>query len=216
MAKVLYVRGFKDNLHDRLDREARKSGVSAASILEQAFEDWLDHKKEIPTKHHLVLYSEKESLMNFLKKMEELTQNDWTKICLGPDSYSKTYLKKHGWQDVTISPYVKGIKNTENYSAKVFDQAAKKVSNKTAIMGFMTGDIASRFSLKKANEIERLANSKRKGGIIFCPFNINDLTGTSIADLLELIEEHDKVYVLKKKEIFELNLSSTNPSALLL
>ena len=58
MSKVLYVRGFSNQLHGQLDEQAKKEGISAASILENAFEEWLKNKKEIPTKHYLVLYSD--------------------------------------------------------------------------------------------------------------------------------------------------------------
>jgi len=53
MSKVLYVRGFNEQLHDELDGQAKKEGVSPASILENAFEEWLKNKQEIPTKHYL-------------------------------------------------------------------------------------------------------------------------------------------------------------------
>ena len=83
-------------------------------------------------------------------------------------------------------------------------------------MGFMTGDIAERFSLKKANDVERIFNSKFESGITFCPFNLNKTMDSSMADILELIAEHDKAFVLEKNAIFELNLSKTNHSKLLL
>jgi len=83
-------------------------------------------------------------------------------------------------------------------------------------MGFMTGDVAERFSLKKANDLERIANSKLESGVTFCPFNMSRVMDSSITDVLELIAAHDKTFVLKKNEIFELNLSKTNHSKLLL
>jgi len=50
MSKVLYVRGFNEKLHSELDDQARKEGIPPASILENAFEEWLKNKKEVPTK----------------------------------------------------------------------------------------------------------------------------------------------------------------------
>ncbi len=41
MGQVLYVRGFNEELHSKLDDQSRKEGVSPASILEDAFEEWL-------------------------------------------------------------------------------------------------------------------------------------------------------------------------------
>jgi hypothetical protein len=45
MAKVLYVRGFSDKLHEKLDDQVREEGIPAASILENAFEEWLKTNK---------------------------------------------------------------------------------------------------------------------------------------------------------------------------
>jgi len=66
--------------------------------------------------------------------------------------------------------------------------------------------------LNKANELEKIASAKITSGIIFCPFDMTKLMNSSMVSLLELIDEHDKVYVLKKNEIFELNINKTNHS----
>jgi len=218
VAKTLYVRTISDSVHDKLSDLSQKQGVTVGSIIEEAVDEWVKQKQDIPTKHYLVLYADKDSLLNFLRKIEELTKEGWAKVCLGPDSLEGIkFLKKRHWMDVTISPYVQGIKNPEKYSAEVFDKVVKEESDtKSVFMGFMTGDIAERFSLKKANDVERIFNSKFESGITFCPFNLNTTMDSSMADILELIAEHDKAFVLKKNAIFELNLSKTNHSKLLL
>jgi len=214
MSKTLYVRTFNETMYDQLSDHSQKQGVTVGSIIEDAVGKWLKHKHVIPASHNLVLYSDEDSLLNFLKKMEELTKDDWTRVTLGPDSHDgKKFLKKKNWIDVTISPYAQGIKKPEKYSAKVFDKVAKEVSGKKSVfMGFMTGDSAGRFSLNKANELEKIASAKITSGIIFCLFDMTRLMNSSMVSLLELIDEHDKVYVLKKNEIFELNISKTNHS----
>ena len=169
MSKVLYVRGFNDKLHQKLDDQAKKEGISAASILESAFEDWLKNKDEIPTKHYLVLYSDDESLQTFLKKVNDLENDDWFHATLGPESHKGVkYLKKHGWYDVTSSPYRQGIKNVRKYASKVFDNLARVTDKKqSCFVGFMTEDVAHHHSLDKASEVENIFNSKRIGGVVF-------------------------------------------------
>jgi len=218
MPKTLYVRTFNETMYDQLSDHSQKQGVTVGSIIEDAVGEWMKHKHDTPTKHHLVLYYDNESLLHFLRKMEEITKEDWNRVCLGPESHEgQKFLKKRHWMDVTISPYAQGIRNPEKYSAKVFDKVAKNASEKKSVfMGFMTGDVAIRFSLKKAIDLERISNSKRGSGIIFCPYDMTRLTGSNLIDLLEVINEHDKVFVLKKNEILELNLSKTNHSKLLL
>ncbi len=87
MAKVLYVRGFDDKLHNKLDEQAREDGVSPASILENAFEEWLKSKQGIPAVHYLLLYSDDKSLLDFLKKIKNLIDNDWVKVTGGPQNH---------------------------------------------------------------------------------------------------------------------------------
>jgi hypothetical protein len=218
MSKTLYVRSFSETIHDQLNDISREQEVPVGSIIEEAVNEWIKHKGDTPKQHNLVLYSDEESLLYFLKKMEDLTKQDWNRICLGPESHQgKSFLKKKEWKDVTIYPYAQGLKNAEKYSAKVFDKINKEANDKESmVMGFMTGDVAARYSLRKPIELEKIANETITSGIVFCPFKMNDLTGTNMIELFELINEHDKVFVLKKNEVFELNLNKINHSKLLL
>ena len=114
MSKVLFIRGLNESLRERLDTTARKEGLSTTSIIEEAIEGWLDKAKEIPTKHHLVLYSDKESLMNFIKKMDKLTNEHWNKFCVGDkDNKEINFLKKNHWENIAILPYTQLLKNSE-------------------------------------------------------------------------------------------------------
>jgi len=218
MSKVLYVRGFNEKLHEELDDQARKEGVSSASILENAFEEWLKNKQGTPTKHYLVLYSDDKSLLNFVRKVNDLDDGDWFHVTCGPQSHTGVkYLKKHGWFDATISPYIQGIKNPEKYSSKVFDHLEKVTADKQAcFIGFMTEDIAQRYSLQKASEIEKIYNTKRIGGVVFCPYDMRKLNDFNFTDIFELFENHDEIFVLKENEVYKLNVDKTNHAKLFL
>ena len=218
MAKTLYVRNVSETIHDKLNDISKEQGVPIGSILEEAVNEWVKNKDTIPTQHNLILYSDEESLLNFLKKMEELTKQDWNRITLGPESHKgKNYLKRKQWKDITIFPYAQGLKNAEKYSSQVFDKANKETKDtKSMFMGFMTGDVAAKYSLKKSIELEKISNQKIKSGIVFCPFNMKDLVGTNMVELFDLINEHEKIFVLKKNEVYELNLNKTNHLKLLL
>ena len=218
MTKTLYVRNVSETIHDKLNDISKEQGVPIGSILEEAVNEWIKHKDTIPTQHNLILYSDEESLLNFLKKMEELTKQDWNRITLGPESHKgKNYLKRKQWKDITIFPYAQGLKNAEKYSSQVFDKVNKETKDKKSMfMGFMTGDVAAKYSLKKSIELEKISNQKMKSGIVFCPFNMKDLVGTNMVELFDLINEHEKIFVLKKNEVYELNLNKTNHLKLLL
>jgi len=218
MSKVLYVRGFNEKLHEELDDQAKKEGVSSASILEDAFEDWLKNKQGVLTKHYLVLYSDDRALLNFIRKVNDLDDGDWFHVTCGPQSHTGVkFLKKHGWFDATISPYIQGIKNPEKYSSKVFDHLEKVTADKQAcFIGFMTEDIAHRYSLQKASEIEKMYNTKRIGGVVFCPYDMRKLNDFNFTDIFELFENHDEIFVLKENEVYKLSVDKTNHAKLFL
>ena len=213
MSKVLYVRGFDDSLHNKLNDQSRKEGVSPASILEEAYEEWLKKRQGTPAMHYLLLYSDKKSLLNFLRKAKEMLNDDFVKLCAGPPSHSAIkFLKKNGWIDGTNPSYAQGIKKTpEQYTSKVFDHLAEISSGRNScFMGFMTEDVAFQHSLKRANEIEHIYNTKRIGGIVFCPYEMTKLKNYSLGDLLKLFEEHDKGYIVEGNDVHEINIRNTN------
>jgi len=218
MSKVLYVRGFDEKLHGELDDQAKKEGVSSASILEIALEEWLKNKQETPTKHYLVLYSDDKALQNFIRKINDLDDGDWFHATCGPESHTGVkYLKKRGWFDATVSPYIQGMKNPEKYSSKVFDHLGRVTSDKkTCFVGFMTEDIAQRHSLQKASEVEKIYNTKKIGGVVFCPYNMTKLNKFNFTDIFKIFEEHDEIFVLKENEIYKLNVDKTNHAKLFL
>lgn len=218
MSKVLYVRGFNEKLHQELDEQARKEGVTSASILENAFEEWIKNKNEIPTKHYLILYSDNKALLNFVQKINEVDDTKWFRVTCGSESnVAVKYLKKHGWFDATISPYVQGIKNPEKYSSKLYDNLGRIAADKqTCFLGFMTEDVAHQHSLQKASEVEKKYNTNRIKGIVFCPYDMTKFNKFSFTEIFKIIEEHDEIFVLKENEIFKLNLDKTNHPKLFL
>ncbi len=218
MSKVLYVRGFNEKLHGELDDQAKKDGVSPASILENAFEEWIKNKQGTPTKHYLVLYSDNKSLLNFVRRVNDLNDDDWFHVTCGPQSHPGVkFLKKHGWFDASISPYTQGIKKPEEYSTKVFDRLRDVAADKqTCFIGFMTEDIAQRFSLQKAIETEKIYNTKRIGGVVFCPYDMKKLNNFNFTEIFELFENHDEIFVLKENEVYKLNVDKTNHAKLFL
>ncbi len=88
---------FSEKLHDELDDQARKEGVSPASILENAFEYWLKNKKEISTKHYLVLYSDDHELLNFVKNVNDLSDSNWFHVTCGPRSHIGVVFFDKSW-----------------------------------------------------------------------------------------------------------------------
>ena len=74
MTRDLIVRGFDDQIHSSLGKIASQKGVSINSIVKDAVDKWLKQQQEIPKKHHLVIYSDNESMIGLLKSMDRLAR----------------------------------------------------------------------------------------------------------------------------------------------
>ncbi len=212
MSKTLFVRGIRNSTHKKINDEANKKGVTAASILEDAFEKWFKDQKDLPKKHFAVLYSDEQSLLNFMLKVKETLGNEWTHACFGPSShFAMKFLKKHGWSNVTIQPFSEVQKNTSSYMKRIFDLRSKAAKKKpVASMGFITEYLAHTNSFKKANFVEEAYNSCRSAGIAFCPYDPKYMKDASLNDIMEMFDLHDKVLIVKKDNVFELDIRKTN------
>ena len=212
MSKTLFVRGIRNSTHKKINDESNKRGVTVASILEDAFEKWFKDQKTLPKKHFAVLYSDEESLQNFMIKVKEALGNEWTHACVGPPShFAIKFLKKHGWSNITIQPFSQIQKNTSSYMKKIFDLRSKAAKKKpVASMGFITEFLAHTNSFKKANSVEDSYNNCRSAGIAFCPYDFKYMKETTLNDMMEMFDLHDKILIVKKDDVFELDIRKTN------
>lgn len=212
MSKTLFVRGIRSSTHKKINDEANKKGITAASILEDAFEKWFKDQKDLPKKHFAVLYSDEQSLLNFMLKVKEALGDEWLHVCFGPSShFAIKFLEKHGWNNVTIQPFSQVQKKTSSYIKRIFNLRSKAAKKKpVASMGFITEHLAHTNSFKKANWVEGSYNNCRSAGIAFCPYDTKYMKEATLNDKMEMFGLHDKVLIVKKDDVFELDVRKTN------
>jgi hypothetical protein len=121
MAHTLIVRGFDDQVHEKLGGMANQRGVSINSIVKDAVDIWLKEQQlEAPKKHHLVIYSDEESVMRTLKMMDRLAEvGNLFKCFIGsPGDASTRLLSKLKWYDGAIKayPYPSSLQKLEKNS----------------------------------------------------------------------------------------------------
>ncbi|MGZ8891308.1 MAG: hypothetical protein ACXW0J_07905, partial [Nitrososphaeraceae archaeon] len=108
MTHSLIIRGFNDQVHEQLGEIANQRGVSINSIVKDAVDMWLKkNESEVPRKHHLVIYSDDESIMRLLKSMDRLAKEGNVFRCFfgPPHNPSTELLSKLKWYDGTAEPY---------------------------------------------------------------------------------------------------------------
>jgi hypothetical protein len=247
MTQNLIIRGFDDKVHTRLGELAQERGVSINSIVKDAVDKWLKQQQQsqIPRKHHLVIYSDNQSMMGLLKSMDRLAkEGDLFRCFFGPpDTPSTELLSKLKWYDGTVEPYcyppsttsssgttnyqvrqhhqqqaqqIQSQKNIIKYCGKVMENIAKNANNKqVCCMDFLINDIA-KTSLKQALTIEEAYNNDRIAGLMYCTYKTESLLKSEIKDMIELFEMHDQIFILKDDEVYKLHVTKENVHKLFL
>jgi len=226
MTRDLIVRGFDDQVHSTLGRIANEKRVSINSIVKDAVDKWLKYQQEIPKKHHLIVYSDHESMLALLKSMDRLAkESDLFRCYCGPPlSPETTFLSKLKWYDGTPMPYYftnhshlakkQILTSPRNDITKYCKQVITKiedVSNNRQLccMDFLINDI-SKNSLKQAMIVEQLYDNNRLSGLMYCNYMTESLINSDINNMIELFEMHDQVFILKDTEVYKLHVTKEN------
>jgi hypothetical protein len=237
MAHNLIIRGFDDQVHEKLGELANLRGISINSIVKDAVDVWLEKQQsEAPRKHHLVIYSDDESMIRLLKSMDRLAQEGNLFRCFTgpPDSPTTELLSKLKWYDGTVEPYAysregkqlkqqlqsqvqsQTQKNILRYCGRVMENIAKNADNRqVCCMDFLINDVR-RASLKQALTIERVYDNDRIAGLMYCAYKTDNLLNSEIKDLIELFELHDQVFIVKEDEVYKLHITKENVHKLFL
>jgi hypothetical protein len=211
MTRDLIVRGFDDQVHADLGRIASQKGVSINSIVKDAVDKWLKHQKEIPKKHHLVIYSDDKSMVGLLKSMDRFAKESdlFRCFCGPPDSQETEFLSELDWYNGTVIPYyytndyglakqqthAKSQKDITKYCRQVMTKIADGANSKQiCCMDFLINDIA-KSSLKEAMAVEQVYDNNRLSGLIYCNYQTENLLSSDVKDMIELFELHDQVFI---------------------
>ena len=116
MVHNLIIRGFDDQIREKLGEIANQRGVSINSIIKDAVDVWLKKQQsEVPRKHRLVIYSDDESMMRLLRSIDKLAkEGNFFKCFFGPRNPSIELLSRLKWYDGTVKPYPYSFETQSN------------------------------------------------------------------------------------------------------
>ena len=243
MTHNLIIRGFDDQVHEKLGEIANQRGVSINSIVKDAVDIWLKKQQaEVPRKHHLVIYSDNESMIRLLKSMDKLAKEGNLFRCFfgPPRNQAIELLSKLKWYDGTVKPYpysfaiqskdeqhglsaqqqaqiqVQSQKNIMKYCGKVIENVVRNADNKQiCCMDFVINDVG-KDSLKHALIVEKAYDDNRIAGLMYCTYKTDNLLNSEVKDLIELFEMHDQIFILKEDEVYKLHITKENVHKLFL
>ena len=106
-----------------------------------------------------------------------------------------------------------------NYCSKVMEniaEAANNANNKQpCCIDFVIKDIA-KFSLQQTLILEKAYNYSRIPGLMYCAYKTETLLHSEIKNLVELVEGHDQVFMLKEEDVYKLHITKKNVHKLFL
>ncbi len=212
MPRNLIIRGFDDDIHSQLGDLSRQKGVSINSIVKDAVDKWLKQQKEIPKRHHLLIYDDEKSLKDLLKSIDELAKKgNWFRCFIrSSDSSIADLLKKLNWFDSSTAPYKSSQKDLMKYFIHVIQNILQNSNNKEiCCVDFLINDI-SKSSIKDTINIEKAYNENRLEGLVFCVYKTNNLLNSSIPDIIETFNLHEQIFIIKDEQVYKLHITREN------
>ena len=219
MVRNLIIRGFDDDIHSQLGDLSRQKGVSINSIVKDAVDKWLKQQKEIPKRHHLLIYDNEESVKSLLESINELAKKgEWFRCFVrSSDSSITNLLEKLGWFDgATVSYDKHSQKDLRKYCNNIIQNILRNSKSKeVCCVDFLINDIANS-SIKDAVSIEKAYDENRLPGVIFCSYRTNNLLNTSITNIIEIFDLHEQIFIVKDKQVYKLHITKENVHKLFL
>jgi hypothetical protein len=219
MVRNLIIRGFDDEVHSQLGELSRRKGVSINSIVRDAVDKWLKQQKEIPKRHHLLIYDNVESMKWLLKSVDKLAkEGEWFRCFMKSfDSPITDLLKKLGWfEGATNALFPDSHEDIKKYCADVVEKILQNSNNdRLCCMDFLINDIAKN-SLKVAIELEKAYDNNRLEGLMFCTYKTDNLLNSSVRNIMDIFESHEQTFILKDEQVYKLHLTKENAHKLFL
>jgi hypothetical protein len=218
MTHNLIIRGFDDEVHSQLGELSKQKGVSITSIVKDAVDKWLKQQKEIPRRHHLIIYDDDESIKSLLKSTDKLAkEGEWFRCFISSSNFSlKDLLQKLEWFDNILSMDKQSKPELRKHFINILQNILKNANNKQiCCIDFLIDDIANS-SINEAINLEKSYTENRLEGIVFCAYKANNLLGASITDLIKIFDLHDQIFIIKNEQVYKIHLTKENVHKLFL
>lgn len=217
MVKDLFVRDFDEKLHAKASQIATDDGITLASIVSDAVENWIENHEKNRHRHNLILYDDEKTLSKLLDEIDKLASDNWFRSsCGSAKHYGMQYLSKRKWFDATAGNYDKLLENPQVTGNKVLEIIGNKLGNKFPLtVAFIVEDLARKESVRKAVGFCEWYESKSLPGITYCIANTKNIISGSFDDLFDLFNVHNAMFLTKGNRLYRLRLDEERSYSLL-
>ena len=196
MTHNLIIRGFDDQVHEKLGEIANQRGVSINSIVKDAVDVWLKKQQsEIPRKHHLVIYSDDESMMRLLKSMDKLAKEGNLFRCFfgPPRNPSIELLSRLKWYDGTVKPYPYSSVTQSKDEQHELSLQQQQQQQQIQIQAQAQTQVQSQKNIMKycGKVIENVVKNANNNQVCCMDFVINDVGKDSLRQALIVEKAYD-------------------------
>ncbi|MGB7664902.1 MAG: hypothetical protein WBL67_19385 [Nitrososphaeraceae archaeon] len=198
MTHNLIIRGFDDQVHEKLGEIANQRGVSINSIVKDAVDVWLKKQQsEIPRKHHLVIYSDDESMMRLLKSMDKLAKEGNLFRCFfgPPRNQSIELLSRLKWYDGTVKPYpYSSVTQSKDEQHELsLQQQQQQMQAQAQAQSQSQAQVQSQKNIMKycGKVIENVVKNANNNQVCCMDFVINDVGKDSLRQALIVEKAYD-------------------------
>ncbi|MGB7634203.1 MAG: hypothetical protein WBL68_10790 [Nitrososphaeraceae archaeon] len=198
MTHNLIIRGFDDQVHEKLGEIANQRGVSINSIVKDAVDVWLKKQQsEIPRKHHLVIYSDDESMMRLLKSMDKLAKEGNLFRCFfgPPRNPSIELLSRLKWYDGTVKPYpYSSVTQSKDEQHELsLQQQQQQMQAQAQAQSQAQAQVQSQKNIMKycGKVIENVVKNANNNQVCCMDFVINDVGKDSLRQALIVEKAYD-------------------------
>lgn len=218
MGKDILIRGFDEKTYSVMNDLAKKKGVTITSFIKNVIDQRLKEQEIIQKKHDIILYDDDESLEFLIKSLDRLTKDAklFKSFCATKNSNLTKIFMKLRWFDGTIYPQEQDIKKLPKYLKKIIDKVSKNSDKQLVCFMDCILENVAETSTKKALSLENEYNNGRLAGLTFCTYKVKTIMKNGVSDMLEILNAHDQVFVLKEDEIFKMHITKENTQKLLL
>ena len=194
MVHDLIIRGFDDKIHAQLGKLANQKGVSINSIVKDAVDKWLKQQRsQLPRKHHLVIYSDDDSIIGLLKSMDRLAKEGdlFRCFCGPPGSESSELLSKFNWYDATIEPYYYGSASITTERSAIYQDKVHHLPQPQQQPRLQSQQNRKNIMKYFSRIIENIAKNTNNKQVCCLDFLINDVAKASLKQALTIEEAYN-------------------------
>lgn len=219
MTHNLVIRGLDDDTHSKLGDISRQKGVSINSIIKDAVDKWLNNQKEIPKRHHLLIYDNDEDLKHLLRTLDKFAKEaGWHRSFISSSNTSITkFLERLEWIDNNPTRQSESSqKDLMKYFNSILQNVVKGSKDKElCCIDFLINDIFQS-SMKEAIKLEKTYDENRLEGLVFCAYKIDDLLKSAITGMINLFDLHEQIFMLKGEQIYKIHCNKESIHKLIL